>query len=141
MRCDLVKRVTGLGESTRSRLSAKSLGSLGTMRSVMMSTGSTSGSSGGSSGSSGSRSSAKPRNPRHFDGIRGGRKRVPDTLLTKTVFGRGAQPRFHTLFGVKTLSEHQQQPGVSPRPATHWASLQLKAGETDCKTPIGSKTV
>ena len=30
---------------------------------------------------------------------------------------------------------------VSPRLATHWASLQLKAGETVCtKTPFGSKT-
>ena len=28
---------------------------------------------------------AKPRNPRHFDGIKGGRKRVSDTLVTKTV--------------------------------------------------------
>ena len=30
---------------------------------------------------------------------------------------------------------------VMPSPATHWASLQLKAGETVCKTPFGSKTV
>ena len=29
---------------------------------------------------------AKPRNPRHLDGIKGGRKRVSDILLTKTVF-------------------------------------------------------
>ena len=35
-----------------------------------------------------------------FDGIEGGRKRVSDTLLTKTVFDalRGAQPLSHTLF-------------------------------------------
>ena len=40
----------------------------------------------------------KPRNPRHFDGIKGGRKRVSGTLLTKTVFDalRGAEPLFHT---------------------------------------------
>ena len=42
----------------------------------------------------------KPRNRRHFDGIKGGRTRVSDTLLTKTVFDalRGAQPLFHALF-------------------------------------------
>ena len=28
-----------------------------------------------------------------------------------------------------------------PSPATHWASLQLKAGETVCMTPFGSKRV
>ena len=28
-----------------------------------------------------------------------------------------------------------------PSPATHWASVQLKAGETACKTPFGSKTI
>ena len=38
--------------------------------------------------------------------LEGGRKRVSDTLLTKTVFGalRGAQPLVQALFGVKTLS-------------------------------------
>ena len=53
-----------------------------------------------------SKSNPKPRNPRQFDGIAGGRKRVSDTLLTKTVFDtlRGAQPLSHALFGVKTLS-------------------------------------
>ena len=28
-----------------------------------------------------------------------------------------------------------------PSPATHWVSVQLKAGETVCATPFGSKTV
>ena len=32
-------------------------------------------------------------------------------------------------------------PRVLPSPATHWASVQLKAGETVCRTPFGSKTV
>ena len=45
-----------------------------------------------------------PRNPRHFGTIEGERTRVSYTLLTKTVFSRGAQPLFHALFGVKTLS-------------------------------------
>ena len=38
--------------------------------------------------------------------LKGGRKRVEDVLLAKTVFDafRGAQPLFHALFGVKILS-------------------------------------
>ena len=50
---------------------------------------------------------AKPRNPRYFETLEGGRKLFSDIVLTKTVFGalREAQPPFHALFGIKTLSK------------------------------------
>ena len=51
---------------------------------------------------------AKPRNPGHFRRIKGGRKRVPDTLLAKTVFDalRGAQPLFHDVSCTVLPSKH-----------------------------------
>ena len=62
----------------------------------------------------------KPGNPRHFDGSKGGRTRVSNILLTKTVFGRGVQPLFQALFGVKTLcgtlfGPPLQKPGYGTR--------------------------
>ena len=52
------------------------------------------------------RSSSKPRNPRNFDTIGGGGTGVSDTFIDKTVFHvvREAQPLFHALFCVNTLS-------------------------------------
>ena len=43
--------------------------------------------------------------------------------------------------GEGACAEAEDSDLAFPSPATHWARLQLKAGETVCKTPFGSKTV
>ena len=39
------------------------------------------------------------------------------------------------------LREPGDPPGVRPSHATHWATVQLKAGEIGCMSLFGSKTV
>ena len=70
-------------------------------------------------------SEAKPRNPRHFDGIKGGRKRVSDVFVGKDSVSctRGAQPLFHTLFGVKALSGTLWAPPLMSRVIAYVSSI------------------